>query len=97
MSKGRFSAFGYGNVCVYMYYHAIGFYIIMELTNEAIRADIAGYQDRIQQAKNKLVGLPTSAGTWAARKQLESQRTTLADDIRRYRVLIGYAEAALIE
>ena len=69
----------------------------MELTNEAIRADIAGYRDRIQQAKNKLAGLPASAGTWAARKRLESQRRTLADDIRHYRVLIGYAEAALIE
>lgn len=66
----------------------------LELTREPIKADIAGFQQRIKAAQNKLSALP-AATNWKERKKIEATRRTLTSKIEDVKRLIGYTREAL--
>jgi len=65
------------------------------LTNEDIRQDIRRFEQRIQDARDKLSALPETAGTWQARKKLDEKKRILNDEIRHVNKLIDMAREAL--
>jgi hypothetical protein len=65
------------------------------LTNEMIRSDLAGYQGRLQAARDRLAELPTAAGTWPEQKKLKEQKRILRDEIKHVRYLMAIATEAL--
>ncbi len=70
---------------------------MLELTNEMIRSDIAGYEQRIEMAKQKLVELPSWAASWKERKKLQDIKRALEGEVRHVRHLIRHATEALNE
>jgi hypothetical protein len=69
----------------------------LQLTDEIILSDIAGYEKRIILAKEKLAELPSSADGWKERKKLQDTKRALDADIKHIRQMIGYATEALNE
>jgi hypothetical protein len=65
------------------------------ITDEDIREDIRGFEQRIQDARDKLSALPATAETWQARKKLKEKRKILTDEIKHVRNLIGIGTEAL--
>ena len=69
----------------------------LQLTNEMILSDIAGYKQKIKTAKQKLAELPESTASWKERKKLKDKKQALEGDIKHIRQMIGYATEALNE
>ena len=67
----------------------------MEITNAEIQTDIAGFQERIQTAENKLTELPRGYRPYREYKQLQKTKHELELEIEHCKRLIGYAEEAL--
>jgi hypothetical protein len=67
------------------------------LTDEDIRKDIRGFEQRIQDARDKLSELPATAGTLQARKKLQEKQRILTSEIEHVKRLIGIAEEALTD
>jgi len=69
----------------------------MKITNKTIETDIAGFQNRISEARTKLAELPASATSWAERKKLGCRRRELESEIKHVRRLSAYARESLAE
>lgn len=67
------------------------------MNNQDILNDIAGYEERISEAKNKLSLITTGYLPYLAHKKRELQRKELEIEVSHVKQLIGYAEEALIE
>jgi hypothetical protein len=67
------------------------------LTDEDILQDIKDLEKRIQDARDKLVALPETVGTWQARKNIMGQRRILLDEIAHVLRLISIAEEAITD
>jgi hypothetical protein len=65
------------------------------LTDEDIRGDIKGFEQRIQDARDKLSELPETAGTWKEQKKLKEKRYILTSEIEHVKRLIDIAQEAL--
>ena len=69
----------------------------LQLTDEMIRSDIAGYEQRIETAQEKLAELPDSAASWKERKKIQDTKRALEGDIKHISHIIKYAIEALNE
>ncbi len=68
----------------------------MDLTNEMILADIAGFEDRIASARVKLKKLnEQDPSGWKEKKKLKAKRQALDADIIHVNSLIAIARSAL--
>ena len=68
----------------------------MDLTDEMILADIAGFEDRIAVARKKLAGLKESTSSnWKERKRLKTKRRELKTEVEHVLNLIALARSAL--
>lgn len=68
---------------------------MIQLTDEMILSDIAGYEQRIEMAKQKLSELPLSAVNWKDRKKIQGTKRELEGEITHIRQIIRYANEAL--
>ena len=69
---------------------------ILELTDEMILNDIAGFEDRIAAARVKLAGLQESSPSgWKERKRLKAKRRELEGEVVHIDNLISIARSAL--
>jgi hypothetical protein len=68
----------------------------LTITRESIEADIADYQQRIADARTKLVTLPI-ATNWKEHRKVKAVERALASEIKHIYRLIGYAREALAE
>ena len=68
---------------------------LITLTNDMILDDIAGFQNRIQVAREKLDALPAAVINWKDHKKIKTKRRELESDIKHIRGLISIAEEAL--
>jgi len=68
----------------------------MELTNEMILKDIAGFRMRIGEAETKISNLPAMPPGWKDRQKLRPQKKRLEDEIRHVNNLIAIAQGALV-
>lgn len=64
------------------------------LTQGDILNDIAGFNDRIRIAQERLATLPSSPSTYKERKKLDGQRRKLQQEITHVQGLISLAEEA---
>ena len=69
----------------------------LNLTREDVENDIAGFEARIQAARDKLNELPATASTYPERKRLKAARRKLESKIKHVGILQGYALSALAE
>lgn len=69
----------------------------MEITNEIIRTDIAGYMERISQGEIKLADLPGGYLSYQKYKKREQKRRQLKGEISHIQKLMRYATEALNE
>jgi len=67
------------------------------ITDTEIKADIAQYQTRINQAMDKLQALPEPSGLWKQRKRIQQQRGLLLSEITHVQRLLSYATETLTE
>lgn len=67
----------------------------MNLTQDDILNDIAGYEERITAAKNKLVLISTEFLPYPEHKKRETRKDDLLDDIKHVENLIKIAKSAL--
>ena len=65
------------------------------ITDETIRADIAGYRERINQVKAKLDNLPTGYLPYPKYKKREKLRKVLQAEIELVQKLISIAREGL--
>lgn len=72
-----------------------GNFIKMEITNEIIRTDIAGYRERKSQIEIKLAGLPDSFLSYQEHKKREQKRRQFEGETTHVKNLIKMAEAVL--
>ena len=63
----------------------------LQLTDEMILSDIAGYEQKIEMAKKKMAELPESAVSWLERKKLKDKKRALESDIKHISHIIKYA------
>jgi len=56
------------------------------LTDEDIREDIREFEQRIQDARDKLAELPETAATWEVKKKLKEKRYILTSEIEHVKV-----------
>ena len=69
----------------------------MNLTVEQIEKDIAGFEQRIQIAREKLGELPAGYLPYPEHKKRKKQRRDLQAEIEHVQKMIGYAKEALME
>ena len=67
----------------------------IELTNEMILDDIAGFEQRIETAREKLAELPAGRLPFKEYKIRKRRRRDLESEIEHVKSLIGYATEAL--
>lgn len=65
------------------------------ITDDLIKADIAGFKLRIGEARAKLAALPATANTWKDRKRLKARRQFLKDEIVHVQHMLDIATEAL--
>ena len=63
----------------------------MDLSISDIKADIAGFKDRIQTARAELSSLPEGFLEFKKHKAREKQRRDLHAEVKHVNILIGYA------
>jgi hypothetical protein len=68
----------------------------MNLTKENITEDIQDYQQRIEEAKSKILALPSATGR-SAKKMIGVERNRLLTEIRHIKRLVDHANEALEE
>ena len=68
---------------------------MLMLTNDMLLDDIAGFEQRIQAAREKLDALPAAVINWKDHKKIKTKRRELESDIKHIRGLISIAEEAL--
>ena len=69
---------------------------MLKLTNEDIRKDIMGFEERIRKAQNKLDMIPNGYLQYNEHRKREAARQAYADEIAHVKRLIGYAREALL-
>ena len=67
----------------------------MELTKESLKADIAAFNKRIEDATSKMLGLPSDVNGWAQRTKVNTERNRLMTEIDHVKRLRAYADGAL--
>lgn len=70
-------------------------WIMLILTDEEILKDIAGFEQRIKSASDKLAALPAGQLSYQEHRKREAARQVYADEIEHVQRLIGYAREAL--
>ncbi len=67
----------------------------VEISIEAIERDIKIFKERIEQAQEKLAGLPKTAGAYRDRNKLEVKRHALEQEVDHIRKLIQIAREGI--
>ena len=67
----------------------------IDLSNEMIQSDLAGYRERLLSAETELAGLPSGHIPYQQHKAREAQRKEYLSDIEHLNRLIGYAKEGL--
>ena len=65
------------------------------LTNEMIRSDLAGFQGRLQEARDKISKLPAGYLPYQEHKKREQTRRVLNDEIDHVKNLIHITNEAI--
>jgi hypothetical protein len=67
----------------------------MELTIESIKADVAGFNKRIEDARSKILSLPSNVTGWPQKKKIGAERNRLMTEIDHVKRIRQYALDAL--
>jgi len=69
----------------------------MELSKQSIRADITAFNKRIENARSKILDLPSNVTGWAQKKKVGAERNRLMTEVDHIKRIRQYALDALEE